>query len=77
MPHVIGLGYNAVLAALMGTWQLDSAVRLLHDLPSRQIHPDTCSFNTVMGTLARQPMLGAIRNSQLSWLFLEYFGWLY
>ena len=57
-PRVIGLGYNAVLAALMSTWQLDSAVRLLHDLPSRQIHPDTCSFNTVMGTLARQPMLG-------------------
>eukprot|EP00435_Cladocopium_sp_Y103_P052270 s1114_g16.t1 len=47
--------YNAVLAALMSTWHLDSAVRLLHDLPSRQIDPDTCSFNTVMGTLAKQP----------------------
>lgn len=53
-------GYNAVLAALMSAWQLDPAVRLLHDLPSRQIDPDTTSYNTVMATLAKQPILGPV-----------------
>ena len=49
-----------MLAALMKSWQINAAVRLLHDMPSRQILPDTCSFNTVMGTLAREPLLGPV-----------------
>ena len=53
-------GFNAVLAALMKSWQIKAAVRLLHDMPSREILPDTCSFNTVMGTLAREPQLGSM-----------------
>lgn len=47
-----------MLAALLSAWQIDSAVALLRDLPSRQFHPDTCSYNTVMGALAKQPLRG-------------------
>ncbi|CAJ1340837.1 unnamed protein product [Effrenium voratum] len=49
------VSYNLVLGALMKCSEMGVAVNLLRDFPSRQILPDTCSFNTVMGTLAKQP----------------------
>ncbi|CAK9066569.1 unnamed protein product, partial [Durusdinium trenchii] len=49
------ISYNTVLTALMRSSEISAAVRLLHEMPMRQILPDTCSFNTVMGSLAKEP----------------------
>ncbi|CAK9063486.1 unnamed protein product [Durusdinium trenchii] len=51
------ISYNTVLTALMRSSEISAAVRLLHEMPMRQILPDTCSFNTVMGSLAKEPTL--------------------